>query len=220
MSKFDELLKKLCPDSSLTFDNKVEWKPLCEVVKINAYKQIGAKQLIELVSSNGKIKLLPSSNNYDWYADEATCKNLICDGEVITMGRARYANIKYWKGKFISSNNIIIQSIDSKKILTRFVYHFVCNKSNEIYVPTSTYPKFENNLFNNLQIPIPPLSIQEKIVNVLDNFEKICSDLQIGLPAEIEARKKQYEYYRNKLLSFDLNVTINSTIRNEREREI
>ena len=52
------------------------------------------------------------------------------------------------------------------------------------------------------EIPLPPLDVQERIVNVLDNFEKLCNDLGIGLPAEIEARRKQYEYYRNKLLSF------------------
>lgn len=54
----------------------------------------------------------------------------------------------------------------------------------------------------NAEIPLPPLDVQERIVNVLDNFEQLCNDLGIGLPAEIEARKKQYEYYRNKLLSF------------------
>jgi len=51
-------------------------------------------------------------------------------------------------------------------------------------------------------ITVPPLDVQNRIVNVLDNFEKICSDLNIGLPAEIEARQKQYEYYRDKLLTF------------------
>ena len=52
-------------------------------------------------------------------------------------------------------------------------------------------------------MPVPALSAQEKIVKVLDNFEAICNDLKIGLPAEIEARQKQYEYYRDLLLTFD-----------------
>ncbi len=55
---------------------------------------------------------------------------------------------------------------------------------------------------NNITIPLPPLEVQERIVNVLDNFDAICTDLKIGLPAEIEARKKQYEYYRDFLLTF------------------
>ena len=54
----------------------------------------------------------------------------------------------------------------------------------------------------NLIAPVPPLSVQKRLVHVLDNFDTICSDLNIGLPAEIEARQKQYEYYRDKLLSF------------------
>ncbi|MFR8401522.1 MAG: hypothetical protein ACLVBX_05495 [Faecalibacterium prausnitzii] len=49
---------------------------------------------------------------------------------------------------------------------------------------------------------MPTLEVQQRLVEVLDNFEKICSDLNIGLPAEIEARQKQYEYYRDKLLTF------------------
>lgn len=53
-----------------------------------------------------------------------------------------------------------------------------------------------------ITIPLPPLDIQKRYADVLDNFEKICTDLNIGLPAEIEARQKQYEYYRDKVLNF------------------
>ncbi len=54
----------------------------------------------------------------------------------------------------------------------------------------------------NYEIPLPEYDVQLRIVEVLDYFDSICSDLNIGLPAEIEARKKQYEYYRDKLLTF------------------
>ena len=53
-----------------------------------------------------------------------------------------------------------------------------------------------------INIPIPPMEEQERIVGILDKFNKLINDLSIGLPAEIQARKKQYEYYRNKLLTF------------------
>lgn len=53
-----------------------------------------------------------------------------------------------------------------------------------------------------ITIPLPSLEVQERYANVLDNFESICTDLNIGLPAEIEARKKQYEFYRDLLLTF------------------
>ena len=56
------------------------------------------------------------------------------------------------------------------------------------------------------QIPLPDYDVQLRIVDVLENFEAICNDLKIGLPAEIEARQKQYEYYRDKLLTFDAKV--------------
>ena len=63
-----------------------------------------------------------------------------------------------------------------------------------------------------IEIPLPPLEVQKRIVKVLDNFEKICNDLNIGLPAEIEARQKQYEFYRNFLLTFKIeNCTLPKT---------
>ena len=54
----------------------------------------------------------------------------------------------------------------------------------------------------NIEIPIPPMELQEKIVAILDRFETLVNDLSKGLPAEIAAVKAQYEYYRNKLLTF------------------
>ena len=53
-----------------------------------------------------------------------------------------------------------------------------------------------------IKIPLPSLEVQERYANILDNFEQICNDLNIGLPAEIEARQKQYEFYRDLLLTF------------------
>lgn len=63
----------------------------------------------------------------------------------------------------------------------------------------SSVPSIES-----IEIPLPSLQVQEKIANLLDNFETICNDLNVGLPAEIEARLKQYEYYRDKLLAFQV----------------
>ncbi|MFR7450420.1 MAG: restriction endonuclease subunit S [Butyricicoccus sp.] len=59
-----------------------------------------------------------------------------------------------------------------------------------------------SSLILGTKIPVPKIEIQKKIVHVLDNFDATCSDLNIGLPAEIEARQKQYEYYRDMLLTF------------------
>ena len=54
----------------------------------------------------------------------------------------------------------------------------------------------------NIKIPIPPLEVQEYIASILNRFDSLCNDIFEGLPAEIELRNKQYEYYRNKLLNF------------------
>ena len=53
-----------------------------------------------------------------------------------------------------------------------------------------------------IKIMLPTLKEQERIVSILDRFDSLCNDISSGLPAEIEARQKQYEYYRDKLLSF------------------
>lgn len=67
-------------------------------------------------------------------------------------------------------------------------------------------------------IPIPPLAEQEKIANMIERFDHLCNDISNGLPAEIEARKKQYEYYRDTLLSFD-DKACSHIVKVERERE-
>ena len=53
-----------------------------------------------------------------------------------------------------------------------------------------------------IKIPVPPLEEQERIVAILDKFDALVNDISVGLPAEIDGRRKQYEYYRNKLLTF------------------
>lgn len=72
---------------------------------------------------------------------------------------------------------------------------------------------------NDILIPVPPLSVQENIVKILDRFDKLNNDMSEGLPAEIEARKKQYEYYRDTLLSFD-DKACSHIVKVEREREL
>lgn len=65
-----------------------------------------------------------------------------------------------------------------------------------------TVKGIKGSKLHQLKIPVPPLSEQARIVSILDRFDSLCNSLTSGLPAEIEARQKQYEYYRNKLLSF------------------
>ena len=94
----------------------------------------------------------------------------------------------------------------SKEFNSRFLYHYFLSTEFRKYLENITHnatiAHYTISQIENTPVPLPLLDVQNRIVNVLDNFEKICSDLNIGLPAEIEARQKQYEYYRDKLLTF------------------
>ena len=72
----------------------------------------------------------------------------------------------------------------------------------EQYNTAGGVPSLTQSVLNKIKLSVPPLSEQERIVAILDRFDTLCNDLSSGLPAEIAARQKQYEYYRDKLLSF------------------
>lgn len=88
---------------------------------------------------------------------------------------------------------------------TKFLYYY-CHKL-AIYCKNSlnqgNFASVDMTKFNDFEFPIISLEEQERIVSILDRFDSLCNDLSSGLPAEIEARKKQYEYYRDKLLKFE-----------------
>lgn len=90
---------------------------------------------------------------------------------------------------------------DSTIVNTKYLYY--CLQGKQYSVPMGGIPQLTAPELKKVEIPIPSLDVQNHIVQVLDNFDAICTDLSSGLPAEIEARQKQYEYYREKLLSFE-----------------
>ncbi len=93
-----------------------------------------------------------------------------------------------------------------REVNSRFVYHIFTSNIFKQYLEkslnTTTINNLNANILQNFLIPIPPLEIQQEIVKILDQFLALTTDLLAGIPAEIEARKKQYEYYREKLLAF------------------
>ena len=113
-----------------------------------------------------------------------------------TIGYAKYRDYPY----FPIVRLITLIPRDDKQLNAKYLYYSL--EGRHYKVPTSGIPQLTVPVIKKEKVSIPPLDVQNRIVNVLDNFEKICSDLNIGLPAEIEARQKQYEYYRDKLLSF------------------
>ena len=113
-----------------------------------------------------------------------------------TIGYAEYRDYPY----FPIIRLITLIPRDDKQLNAKYLYYSL--EGRHYKVPTSGIPQLTVPVIKKEKVSIPPLNVQNRIVNVLDNFEKICSDLNIGLPAEIEARQKQYEYYRDKLLTF------------------
>ncbi|EMH36941.1 type I restriction modification DNA specificity domain protein [Helicobacter pylori GAM83Bi] len=93
-----------------------------------------------------------------------------------------------------------------REVNSRFVYYIFTSNIFKQYLEkslnTTTINNLNANILQNFLIPIPPLEIQQEIVKILDQFSALTTDLQAGIPAEIKARKKQYEYYREKLLAF------------------
>jgi len=99
--------------------------------------------------------------------------------------------------KIILNNNLI-----SNKYYWHFTKSSLYWKQANYYVSKGGQPQFNTNALCHIEIPIPPLSEQERIVAILDRFDALINDIATGLPAEIAARQQQYEYYRDKLLTF------------------
>ena len=91
--------------------------------------------------------------------------------------------------------------IDSKYLY----YVWQSSKTKDMIKSESGMPinQITRKEFDRVIVPLPPINEQRRIVGLLDSFEKLSNDYKDGIPAEIEARQKQYEYYRNKLLSFE-----------------
>lgn len=106
----------------------------------------------------------------------------------------------------ICSTGFCVLRADTTKILPKWIYFMISTNNFYNYVEQNqkgaSYPAISDSDVKNYIISLPPINEQEKLVKLLDKFEKICNDISNGLPAEIEARQKQYEYYRDKLLTF------------------
>ena len=125
--------------------------------------------------------------------------------------------------RFVFQRHIAILRPNNAVIDSRYLYHAMngtaFHRQADLAAKGAAQKTIGLASLAKMTVPVPPLDVQNRIVNVLDNFEKICSDLNIGLPAEIEARQKQYEYYRDKLLTFAEtgNTVLNGTERNGTE---
>lgn len=105
------------------------------------------------------------------------------------------------EGKYDVSDNTLI--VDVKNGFNfRYVYYQLDNANLHQYAKGGGQPLVTAGQIKQVVIPVPSLEEQARIVAILDRFDALCNDITTGLPAEIEARRKQYEYYRDKLLTF------------------
>lgn len=110
-----------------------------------------------------------------------------------------------------SEPNYAIKNIGLVKtgnlLTSKYIKYYISSSYGQRYIQENikgTAPRYLSlTALRRFSIPVPPIEEQERIVSILDRFDKLCNDISEGLPAEIEARRKQYEYYRDKLLSFE-----------------
>ena len=118
------------------------------------------------------------------------------------IGHIGSAGVVNWgKGKHFVTYNGTICRVKADKIRSRYAYYVLNSLHLERFVKGSQ-PFLSYGDFSKVLIPLPPIERQDEIVRILDQFDYFCNDLTSGIPAEISARQKQYEYYRNQLLTF------------------
>ena len=107
---------------------------------------------------------------------------------------------------YLAPNVALIRSTDINLLPEYMKYYFQIKTFWQTQInrllQTSSMQNIPMEKIRKFEIPLPPLEEQRRIVEILDRFDKLCNEISDGLPAEIEARKKQYEYYRDKLLAF------------------
>jgi len=214
MSKLQELIKELCPEgvefrklwNVTIWDKKFNSVDKSKQPKVISYPYLLAKELFLLEQCNGNVFLLSTGEQTGWTTEELA-GDYLCVGEVVTIpwGKSRKVSevMKYYKGKFVTADNRIATSNDTSILSNKYLYYWLLTQSDSIdkcYRGAGIqHPDMSKIL--DFEIPLPPLEIQNEIVRILDTFTSHAAELQ----AELQARKEQYEYYRNKLLTFDEN---------------
>lgn len=190
-------------DQLLTFsDNNVAWKPLGDVVNLKRGKRLVKSQLKEF----GKYAVYQNSMKPLGYYHESNVKSdtvfIICGGAA---GEVGYSDVDFW-----AADDVYLY-LDADNLLSKFLYHCLLNQQNKILsqVRRASIPRLSKTAIEKLKIPIPypnnpktSLIEQTRIVSILDKFDALTNSISEGLPREIELRQKQYEYYRDLLLSF------------------
>ncbi|MDR1926758.1 MAG: restriction endonuclease subunit S [Endomicrobium sp.] len=179
--------------------NGVEFRELGAVCDIldNLRKPVSKEK-----RNSGKYPYYGANGIQDYVEDyifDGTYLLLGEDGSVINADKTPILN--WVVGKIWVNNHAHILQEKSGIALLRFIYFWLstCDVSG---IVRGIPPKINQQNLRKIKIPIPSLEVQKEIVCILDKFDKLINDISEGLPTELAARRKQYEYYRNKLLTF------------------
>ncbi|OLY65340.1 restriction endonuclease subunit S [Leptospira santarosai serovar Bananal] len=183
-------------DQLLSFEEgKVEWKTLGGVAEIRRGTAITEKE-----TTPGNVPVIANAPNPIYFHNKSNR-----DGETIVIARSgAYAGlVSYWNQAYFLTDAFSIHA-DDAVIKPKFVYHLLKREQEKIHQMSKGggVPHVRARDFEAYQIPIPPLAEQKRIVAILDKFDALTNSISEGLPREIELRQKQYEYYRELLLSF------------------
>lgn len=203
MSKLDELIQELCPDG-------VEYKPIKDVYKRLKGTPITAGKMKEIENNNGDIRIFAGGktiiNAYEKYIPKA---NITKVPAVIIQSRG-IIDVVYYESPFTFKNEMWAYTNENKTSV-KFLYYVLKNNLKifrEAASGMGSLPQISLKVTENFKIPVPPLEVQSEIVRILDNFTELTESLVTELTEELAARKKQYEFYRNALLSFDTDIKL------------
>ena len=126
---------------------------------------------------------------------------IITAGDGVGVGKVFH----FVDGKYALHQRAYRIHVTSRKMNAKFLFHFIRNDFARYLETTSVHASVTSlrmPMFQKYPVPVPPLEEQERIVAILDTFDTLVNDLSSGLPAEIRARRQQYEHYRDRLLTF------------------
>ena len=199
MSKLEELIARLCPDG-------VEYKSLGEIANISRGKVMSKDYLRDNV---GDYPVYSSQTEND--GKLGSISTYMVDGDYLTWTTdgANAGTVFFRSGKFSITNVCGLIDVTDKNVLIRFLYYALFKEAPNHVNAGMGNPKLMSNVMSKIKIPVPPLEVQREIVHILDSFTFLTAELA----AELAARQKQYEFYRDALLTFK---NIDDTILNER----
>ena len=198
-------------------NEKVEWKKLGEVCEIKTGKNIN-KQIIE--NNKGYYPVINSGREPLGYYNQYNTED---DPIGITSRGAGVGSITYQEGKYFRGNLNYSATIKNKNYLNiKFLYHLLLENQESIkkLATFQGIPALNGSELKKLEIPIPSLEIQEKIVKILDKFTNYVMELQLELQLELQSRTNQYTYYRDKLLSEEYLTKMTKEMEEDRKLNI